>query len=1116
MLKTCQSVALRFTALLLILAPSLAFAELFRYLPGDTSIGLVAASQTSPALAQGGDKVLVVWTDNRPNPYGSYEYETSQDVYGMRFDSNGNQLDSTPIPIATFQGAQENPKVSWNGTNWLVVFSSTALGGTGYYYQKGLAAVRIAPNGSVLDSHPIQLYGLRSDSGQHWELGTDGNNWVVVCQGTSASNGIVAMRISPNGVVLDLPNRLLVRETYYGRFNFRLAYAGGLFMVVFDDLWVNGQNTTSYVRFDPSLRLLDPVPVRILDHPASAFSSNGSMFYLVSMRQMQSGLVRVNGNRVNTNGQKLDGEGVDISVGFEPQYLWDPFMAWTGTEWRITWGSNSTLRMASVSVSGNVVNPGGIAVPGPQSGPIAATLDGGLQTAWSVFQNNSYDVLGTHILQQGSALDNVDLGIGVPSQLRSDSATNGNGYVVVYRSALSASARLLAQPLSASGNPLTEEPIELATGLNVNGPTQPNIIWTGSSYMAAWGNGATIYAQRLNPDGTKVDASPFVVMNGYFGPADLAVSGDTVLVLGRKAFQNGQVITVFGARVRASDAAVLDPTPLILGGQYVGSPPAVAVLGGKFLVAYHSNVTHDDSRCFTEGVFVPTSGSQGAPFTIHGPFSTAGGNGIFEVGLASNGNVAMMVQSQELTSGVENDMLYRFIDANGGVSGYQNLTPWEGNQYRPKVSWDGRSFVILYQEQKNRTTYWTLDPIDARSDLFGMRVSPDGTILDPNGFVFSVSPVGETDPSVISMNGVSLITGSRMDNSTGRANYRIAYTLFGAPNNQYPVAVATATPNGGDVPLSVAFSSAGSVDPDGSIASIFWDFGDGTSSTDLNPAHQYAVGVPYIATLTVTDNAGANTVQAILVWATPANKLPIAVGVATPWFGMNPLDVVFSAELSYDPDGFLGNINWRFGDDQSEYWGSTAYHTFYSRGIWPVDLTVWDSRNATGTSRLYVVVGPSATYVPNSVSTTWGIYRGGDASSLGASDDNAYVIEEGPSLNQQSPSSQLDAGFTIAQSNIQGFVLRVEAFVTALPAAHVRQKVYAWNVGTGIWDQLDDRPASGSDAPYELAIPSNGARYVDQTTKTIKVRLGWYRSGVMANRGWRSQTDHLRLTVLNP
>ncbi len=91
----------------------------------------------------------------------------------------------------------------------------------------------------------------------------------------------------------------------------------------------------------------------------------------------------------------------------------------------------------------------------------------------------------------------------------------------------------------------------------------------------------------------------------------------------------------------------------------------------------------------------------------------------------------------------------------------------------------------------------------------------------------------------------------------------------GAPNTP-PVAQAAATPTSGVAPLTVAFSSAGSADPDGSIASYSWNFGDGTAlSTAANPSHVYQAAGSYTARLTVTDNRGATASASVLITVNP-------------------------------------------------------------------------------------------------------------------------------------------------------------------------------------------------------------------------------------------------------
>jgi chitodextrinase/glucose/arabinose dehydrogenase len=87
-----------------------------------------------------------------------------------------------------------------------------------------------------------------------------------------------------------------------------------------------------------------------------------------------------------------------------------------------------------------------------------------------------------------------------------------------------------------------------------------------------------------------------------------------------------------------------------------------------------------------------------------------------------------------------------------------------------------------------------------------------------------------------------------------------------------PVAKATATPSFGGSPLTVAFSSSGSLNPGGGTLTYAWDFGDGTTSTAANPTHVYTVtGVrTFVVRLTVTSNGQSSTATlSVTVGSTP-------------------------------------------------------------------------------------------------------------------------------------------------------------------------------------------------------------------------------------------------------
>ena len=130
-----------------------------RFLTGDEAISGAASDQTVPVIAAGGNMMLAVWSDKRSYPAGApfYEFETAHDIYGMRLDASGNPIDTVPFVITQEAASQDNPQVVWNGTNWLVLFESYDLSGTGFYYQKSLEAVRVSSTGQVLNATPIKI-----------------------------------------------------------------------------------------------------------------------------------------------------------------------------------------------------------------------------------------------------------------------------------------------------------------------------------------------------------------------------------------------------------------------------------------------------------------------------------------------------------------------------------------------------------------------------------------------------------------------------------------------------------------------------------------------------------------------------------------------------------------------------------------------------------------------------------------------------------------------------------------------------------------------------------------------------------------------------------------------
>ncbi len=153
---------------------------------------------------------------------------------------------------------------------------------------------------------------------------------------------------------------------------------------------------------------------------------------------------------------------------------------------------------------------------------------------------------------------------------------------------------------------------------------------------------------------------------------------------------------------------------------------------------------------------------------------------------------------------------------------------------------------------------------------------------------------------------------------------------------------------------AIAFSSAGSIDNDGSIVSYAWDFGDGNTSDIASPQHIYATSGSFIATLTVTDNAGYTATDTANVTITQSNQAPVAQANG-PYVGNKDQLINFSSSGSTDPDGRIDSYFWNFGDGQSSN-QANPQHVYSATGSYVAVLTVTDDQGATSSVNADVTI----------------------------------------------------------------------------------------------------------------------------------------------------------------
>jgi len=183
--------------------------------------------------------------------------------------------------------------------------------------------------------------------------------------------------------------------------------------------------------------------------------------------------------------------------------------------------------------------------------------------------------------------------------------------------------------------------------------------------------------------------------------------------------------------------------------------------------------------------------------------------------------------------------------------------------------------------------------------------------------------------------------------------------LVTAPDNAVPVASFSAAPTSGTAPLVVVFNAAASNDPDGTIASYAWSFGDGATAAGKNATHGYNTEGAYVVTLTVEDNEGATATESVIILVSaPGNQLPVADFTADPEGSfLIPTTITFDASASQDPDGSIVAYQWDFGDGGSGA-GQTTTHEYTSYGTYNVILTVYDNDGAPASHIQEIVLRP--------------------------------------------------------------------------------------------------------------------------------------------------------------
>jgi len=263
------------------------------------------------------------------------------------------------------------------------------------------------------------------------------------------------------------------------------------------------------------------------------------------------------------------------------------------------------------------------------------------------------------------------------------------------------------------------------------------------------------------------------------------------------------------------------------------------------------------------------------------------------------------------------------------------------------------------------------------------------------------------------------------------------YTYDGGapPVDVQPSAGFHANPLSGSAPLLVSFTD----ESIGTITGRLWKFGDGSTSSDKNPEHEYTTAGIYTVELTAFGPGGSNTftrTDYITV-----HELLTAGFLAEPSTGNAPLDVSFTDTSRGD----IETWEWDFDDGETSS-VQNPIHRFVASGTYHVMLRITNTDGSDDVIIEDVVVSqgpaiPTADFSTNPLSGPAPLTVSFEDLSIGEDLSYDWDFGDGTSTDIQNPNHGYTAPgsytVTLTVSNSAGSDMRIrEDYITVTQAAN--------------------------------------------------------------------------------
>jgi hypothetical protein len=419
-----------------------------------------------------------------------------------------------------------------------------------------------------------------------------------------------------------------------------------------------------------------------------------------------------------------------------------PSVAFDGTNWLVVWQDKRGDRAA---VWGTRVNAAGVPLDSAniriaddaeeRSTPEVAFNGASYLVVWQDGRNHSYDIYGTRVSPAGAVLDPD--GIRISRSEETDEypavANNGADFLVVWQDSRNSGNDKDIYAARVNGGGQVLDTANIAVAMAAAKQENPAVAGCSGGFLVTWQdwrNEATtisdIYAARVTTAGSVLDPAGIAVSRADSTQEYPALASDGTDCLITWCDYRNSSGDVYGARVSGA-GAVLDPSglPIHASPSFWAGDPCVAYTGTQYLVAWEDDSMTGGNDCDILASRVTTAGQVLDP---GGVVVTAAGSNQYWPVIAPGGS-DLIVSWQDYRNGDDRDIYSRRVSASGvPLDTVDNMLSMVVNvyeQFNPAAAFDGTNFLTVWHDERAPQT---------NQKLYGARVTPTGTLLDPGGF----------------------------------------------------------------------------------------------------------------------------------------------------------------------------------------------------------------------------------------------------------------------------------------------------------------------------------------------------------------------------------------------